>query len=63
MTTPPPSSPDPQMTQQIEQLATSLADDPLKFIAICWPEMQIYRKAATDPAFGPRQHRDVRLCG
>jgi hypothetical protein len=38
----PPSSNDHAL--QVEQLAASLADDPLKFIAICWPDMQIYEK-------------------
>ena len=27
---------------QVRQLALDLANDPLKFIGICWPEMQIY---------------------
>ena len=29
---------------QVAALATSLAEDPLKFIAVCWPQMQIYEK-------------------
>ena len=30
--------------RDVDDLAASLADDPLRFIAICWPDMQIYEK-------------------
>ena len=31
-------------SDQVDALAASLADDPLRFIAICWPDMRLYDK-------------------